>query len=60
VATKREFPSYFADCDETVEEERRLFYVAITRPKRRLFLSWHEVNEQGYRKGRSHFLQYLD
>ncbi|MEW6741847.1 MAG: 3'-5' exonuclease [Planctomycetota bacterium] len=54
-----EFPAYLALRDGAEEEERRLFYVAITRPKRRLFLSWHEVNDRGYRKGRSRFLEDL-
>jgi DNA helicase-2/ATP-dependent DNA helicase PcrA len=58
--TEKEFPSYLAVRDDTVEAERRLFYVAITRPKRRLFLSWHKVNEQGYRNDRSRFLHNLD
>jgi DNA helicase-2/ATP-dependent DNA helicase PcrA len=58
--TENEFPSYFALRDDRLlDEERRLFYVAITRPKRRLFLSWHEVNEKGYRNGRSRFLMDL-
>lgn len=57
--TENEFPSYFALRDGLLEEERRLFYVAITRPKCRLFLSWYEVNERGYRNGRSRFLEHV-
>jgi DNA helicase II / ATP-dependent DNA helicase PcrA len=34
------FPSKPNHTDTGIEEERRLFYVAMTRAKRRLFLSW--------------------
>ncbi len=34
------FPSKPNQTDTGIEEERRLFYVAMTRAKRRLFLSW--------------------
>jgi DNA helicase-2/ATP-dependent DNA helicase PcrA len=54
-----EFPAYPALREGRLEEERRLFYVAITRPKRRLFVSWYERNERGYRKGPSRFLRDL-
>ena len=48
-------PSSFTfDCYEDIEEERRLFYVAITRAKDYLFLS---LNYEGYRIGRNHFCQ---
>lgn len=33
------FPNYKATTDEDIEEERRLFYVAITRAKKKLFLT---------------------
>lgn len=54
-----EFPHFYSLREGRVEEERRLFYVAVTRPKRRLFLTWHAVNTYGYRKGRSRFLEGL-
>jgi DNA helicase-2/ATP-dependent DNA helicase PcrA len=57
--TENEFPSFYALKKDSIEEERRLFYVAITRPKRRLFLSWHEVNENGFRNPRSRFVDDL-
>jgi DNA helicase II / ATP-dependent DNA helicase PcrA len=50
-----EFPSYLAKRDGRVEEERRLFYVALTRARKRLYLSAHEVNERGYAAGASEF-----
>ena len=35
------FPSYMSlDSEENIEEERRLFYVALTRAKRRAFISY--------------------
>ena len=34
------FPSKPNHTDTGIEEERRLFYVALTRAKKRLFLSW--------------------
>ena len=34
------FPSIREDADRDQEEERRLFYVAVTRAKKRLFLSY--------------------
>lgn len=47
-------------CDETIEEERRLFYVAITRVKKHLFIvssddinrlsSWYEIKKNTYPK----------
>ena len=39
-----------------ISEERRLLYVAMTRAKRRLYLSWHETNAKGYRTEPSEFL----
>ena len=39
-----------------INEERRLLYVAMTRAKRRLYLSWHETNAKGYRTEPSEFL----
>ena len=42
-----------------IEEEKRLFYVAITRAKKRLYLSWHQgIGNQRYAPSR--FLQSLD
>lgn len=52
-----EIPSYFSVRDGKVEEERRLFYVAMTRAKRRLFLSCFDVNDNGYNAGPSRFMR---
>ena len=37
-------------------EERRLLYVAMTRARRRLYLSWHGRNSRGYQVEPSIFL----
>jgi DNA helicase-2/ATP-dependent DNA helicase PcrA len=40
-AAEGRFPSHFSQLDEDeLEEERRLFYVAVTRAKRRLYLTY--------------------
>lgn len=45
--------------EEKIEEERRLFYVAITRAKKQLFLSYCNKNENGKEKAKSRFLTEL-
>ena len=40
-AAEGKFPSHYSQLDEDeIEEERRLFYVAVTRAKRRLYLTY--------------------
>ena len=57
------FPTFFALRDaeggdeERLEEERRVFYVAVTRPKKELRLSWHcHERYSSYIRGISSFL----
>lgn len=52
-------PISFATDDKNVDEERRLFYVGITRAKTRLYLSWSLSRSAGGRASRrpSRFLQ---
>ncbi|NWN88910.1 MAG: ATP-dependent DNA helicase UvrD2 [Micrococcaceae bacterium] len=52
-------PISFATEDKNVDEERRLFYVGITRAKTRVFLSWSLARSAGGRANRkpSRFLQ---
>ena len=38
---ENEFPSYLAVINKTIPEDSRLFYVAITRAKKEMFLSYH-------------------
>jgi DNA helicase-2/ATP-dependent DNA helicase PcrA len=51
-----EFPSYYAKRDLKLEEEKRLFYVALTRAKRHLILSSYQINDWGHEKPPSSFL----
>ncbi len=57
--TEDEFPSYYAKRDRKLEEEKRLFYVAITRAKRHLILTCHQNNDWGRPKPPSSFLKGL-
>ena len=50
------FPIQYADTPARVEEERRLFYVACTRPRTRLELSWSRSRAGRGRRERSPFL----
>ncbi len=52
------FPIFHAKTREAIEEERRLFYVAITRAERELHLSWAE--QRGGRPTRRRPSPYLD
>lgn len=47
---EEQFPSFFAKTDEEIEEERRLMYVAMTRAKKRLFMSYSQ-SKLDYRAG---------
>lgn len=42
-----QFPISYATSPAAVDEERRLFYVAVTRARRRLFLSYSERSREG-------------
>ena len=57
-AVDDDFPSWFAKRDggERLAEEQRLFYVAVTRARRSLFLSTHAVGERGHRRVRTPYL----
>lgn len=45
--TEANFPISYAKTDEEIAEEQRLFYVAVTRAKERLILSWGRAQRQG-------------
>ncbi|MGJ9413630.1 ATP-dependent helicase [Aeromicrobium sp. CF4.19] len=45
-------PTVHADTPAAVEEERRLFYVGVTRAKRRLSISWARARKVGGRQTR--------
>lgn len=53
------FPSYLSIKKDTVEEEKRLFYVALTRAKKKVFISWSRVNNKGNNANPSRFLGML-
>ena len=55
-ATENEFPSFFSVRDDKLEEEKRLFYVAMTRAKQKLFISAYSKDFRGYSKSRSQFI----
>ncbi|MCX6865266.1 MAG: exonuclease domain-containing protein, partial [Verrucomicrobia bacterium] len=57
--TEDEFPSYYAKKEGNLEEEKRLFYVALTRAKRHLILTCHRTNAWGHAKPPSSFLHNL-
>jgi DNA helicase-2/ATP-dependent DNA helicase PcrA len=54
-------PIIYAQTDEAIAEERRLFYVGVTRARERLFLSWALARSAGGRRTRkpSRFLEGL-
>lgn len=54
--SKDEFPSYFSMRDRKIEEEKRLFYVAMTRAQKRLFISAFLKDFGGYSKSPSQFI----
>jgi DNA helicase-2/ATP-dependent DNA helicase PcrA len=53
---ENEFPSWFSVQDGDIEEEKRLFYVAMTRAKQRLFISSYQKNEKRYKSAESRFI----
>ncbi len=55
-------PIAHAKQEEEIEEERRLLYVAVTRARQRLALSWHRSRQAGGtgNRRRSRFLATLD
>lgn len=57
--SKDEFPTYFSVRDSKVEEEKRLFYVAMTRAKQRLFISWFMRDSKNHLKSKSQFIDLL-
>jgi DNA helicase-2/ATP-dependent DNA helicase PcrA len=43
------FPSYQSIKNDDIDEEKRIFYVSITRARKQLFLSWSLFDEKGKR-----------
>lgn len=57
--TENEFPTFFSVRDNNLEEERRLFYVAMTRAKQRLFISAYSKDSKDFSKSRSEFINQI-
>lgn len=55
-----QFPSRRLNNQDEMEEERRLLYVAITRAKRKLYLSGYQMKVAGYGARQSSFLSDID
>ncbi len=52
-------PINYAKTPAAIDEERRLFYVGITRARRRLMLSWSRTGSRAQQREPSRFLQEL-
>lgn len=55
-----DLPRWYAVREERLEEERRLFYVALTRARRRVLLSYARESEHGHPRRESRLLGHLD
>lgn len=53
------FPSALAVAEGNIDEEKRLFYVALTRAKRELVITWAKTNRYKRPQKKSSFLAYL-
>ena len=54
-ASEGEIPNYYSLNEGRIEEEKRLFYVAMTRAKQQLFISSYEQSTKGWKKEPSRF-----
>ncbi len=59
-ATDNEFPSWRSQREGRTAEEHRLFYVAISRARRRLYITWPKVNDRGRPTAPSRYLRLLE
>lgn len=50
------YPWYSNNTIETIKEDKRLFYVAMSRAKKRLYISWSEMNRNGYNNSLTPFI----
>jgi DNA helicase-2/ATP-dependent DNA helicase PcrA len=58
-AVEGEIPSYQSIQENRLEEEKRLFYVAMTRAKKELYISFYNRSESGWPRNPSSFLQFI-
>ncbi|MGG7057433.1 3'-5' exonuclease [Clostridium nigeriense] len=54
------FPSYMAIKSNNLEEEMRTFYVALTRAKKHLYLTYHLYEDYGRENKRSKFIAHIN
>lgn len=57
--TQGNFPNGYAEREGRLDEEKRLFYVAITRAKKQLYITYSAVNDYNKMNRPSMFLSYL-
>lgn len=57
--TEGSLPSSYASSQESIQEEKRLAYVGMTRAKRNLFLTYAETNSKKWKNKPSRFLNDL-
>ncbi|WP_295195596.1 3'-5' exonuclease [Veillonella sp.] len=57
--TQGNFPNGYAEREGRLDEEKRLFYVAITRAKKQLYISYSVVSDRNQQNRPSIFLSYL-
>lgn len=55
-ATDTEFPHWLNSTKKGVEQERKLLYVAMTRAKQRLYISFFNRNERDFKQNPSRFI----
>ena len=58
-AVDGEFPNYYAVQDGKLEEEKRVFYVGMTRAKRQLYITGFRKNARGWTIPQSQFIVLL-
>ncbi|WP_288221140.1 3'-5' exonuclease [uncultured Clostridium sp.] len=54
------FPSYMSLKSNNIEEEMRTFYVALTRAKQRLYITYHLYEEYGRENKISRFINFIN
>ena len=59
MATDENFPSARSKREGRLDEEHRLFYVAVSRAKQRLYLSWFEKDSRGNRASSSRYIAHV-
>jgi len=52
-------PSYQSSEGRSLEEEKRVFYVAMTRAKKRLYITGYRRNGRGFNTRPSRFIQMM-